>query len=269
MSRRTVGRPTAKSSKRGTGKSAGEVPAGARRSAGGRGGGPRRRAGAAGEAALRPPRLPSLRPGPAGGTRDANRRARLGQLGEAALELFLAEGIPSVTIDQIVERAGVAKGSFYRYFKDKEELVASLLEPLAGQMAEVFAGTRAALAGAGEPAQVSSAYLDLARQVSALIAAHPRAALLYLQESRGPGGGARAPVRNLADEVADQAEALSAHARDHGLLRDLDARVQGLVVLGAVERLLYDFLSGRRVAARPERVSTIVVSIILDGVRRR
>src|SRR5688500_3148300 len=90
---------------------------------------PRRRRGApAGEAALRPPRLPALRPGPVGGARDANRLARLGQLGESALELFLAEGIPYVTIDQIVERAGVAKGSFYRYFRDKEELVASLLE---------------------------------------------------------------------------------------------------------------------------------------------
>ena len=230
---------------------------------------PRRRRPSAGEAALRPPRLPALRPGPAGGTRDANRRERLRQLGEAALELFLAEGIPGVTIDQIVDRAGVAKGSFYRYFRDKEELVASLLEPLAARMAEVFARARAGLAGAGAPGEVSSAYLDLAQEVAALIAAHPRAALLYLQESRGPGGGARAPVRRLADQVADLAEALSAHARDHGILRDLDARVQGLVVLGAVERLLYDFLSGRRVASRPEQVSALVVTIILDGVRRR
>ena len=72
--------------------------------------GRKRRAATTGEAALRPPRLPAQRPGPEGGARDANRRARLRQLGEAALELFLAEGIPGVTIDQIVESAGVAKG---------------------------------------------------------------------------------------------------------------------------------------------------------------
>ncbi len=229
---------------------------------------PRRRRTAA-EGALRPPRLPAQRPGPAGGARDANRRARLGQLGDAALDLFLAHGIPGVTIDQIVERAGVAKGSFYRYFRDKEELVASLLEPLAEKVAAAFAGSRAALAGARGPTEVSAAYLELARNVGEVITAHPRAALLYLQESRGPGTGARAPVRRLADQVADLAEALSVHARDRGLLRDLDARVQGLVVLGAVERLLHDFLSGRRVAARPEQVSSLLVTIILDGVRRR
>ncbi len=231
--------------------------------------GRKRRAATTGEAALRPPRLPAQRPGQEGGARDANRRARLRQLGEAALELFLAEGIPGVTIDQIVESAGVAKGSFYRYFRDKEELVASLLEPLAEKVASTFTSSRAALAGARDAAQVSAAYLDLARQVADVIAAHPRAALLYLQEARGPATGARAPVRRLADQVADLAESLSAHARDRGLLRDLDARVQGLVVLGAVERLLFDFLSGRRVASRPEQVSALVVTIILDGVRRR
>jgi AcrR family transcriptional regulator len=247
MSRRNIGRPPPRSRSR---------P-------------PRRRRAAAAAPELRPPRLPAQRPGPAGGTRDENRRARLRQLGEAALHLFLAEGIPAVTIDQIVERAGVAKGSFYRYFRDKEELVASLVEPLAEKVAAVFASSRAALAAAGGPGEVSAAYLDLARQVAEVIAAHPRAALLYLQESRGPGSGARAPITKLAEQVADLAEALSAHASDHGLLRDLDARVQGLVVLGAVERLLYDFLSGRRVASRPEQVSAIVVTIILDGVRRR
>lgn len=222
------------------------------------------------EPALRAPRLPTQRPGQAGGARDANRRAKVAKLGDAALELFLAEGVPGVTIDQIVERAGVAKGSFYRYFRDKEELVAGLLEPLAQGIGEMFGAASTALTEAASPAEVSAAYLDLARRVADVIGAHPRAALLYLQESRGPGAGARAPVIRLAERVADLAESLSAHARDHGLLRDLDARVSGLVVLGAVERLLYDVLSGRRVgAARPAEVAALVVTIILDGVRRR
>jgi len=229
----------------------------------------RRRASSPGEAALRPLRLPALRPGPAGGARDANRRERLRQIGESALELFLAEGIPSVTIDQIVERAGVAKGSFYRYFRDKEELVAGLLEPLAAAAEAVFASARGRLAGAREPAEISAAYLELAGRIGEVVATHPRAVLLYLQESRAPGAGARAPARRLADQIADLAESLSAQARDHGLLRDLDVRVQGLVVLGAVERILYDHLSGRRVASRPEEVSALLVTIILDGVRRR
>ena len=213
--------------------------------------------------------MPAVRPGPAGGARDANRRARLEQLGDAALDLFLEQGIPGVTIDQIVARAGVAKGSFYRYVRDKEELVATLLSPLAGGVVHAFEACRVALDRAGTPGELSDAYLGLARGIAEAITRHPRAARLYLQESRGPAVGARAPVTALGAQVADQAEALSRHARDHGLLRDIEPRVQALVVLGAVERLLFDFLAGRRVASRPEEVSAMVVTIILDGVRRR
>lgn len=230
---------------------------------------PGRKRGAGAAPAVRPPRLPLHRPGPAGGARDANRRARLAQIADAALTLFLEQGIPAVSIDQIVERAGVAKGSFYRYFRDKEELVGALLEPLVVAIGQAFSDCRAALSRAGTPEELSASYLELARAVAAAIAAQPRAALLYLQEARGPAAGARAPVRRLGDEIADRAEQLSRHACDHGLLRQFDARVQGLVVLGAVERLLYDFLSGRRIAARPEAVAAMVVSIILDGVRQR
>jgi AcrR family transcriptional regulator len=218
---------------------------------------------------VRPPRLPLQRPGRAGGARDANRRARLSQIAEAALGLFLEQGIPAVSIDQIVDAAGVAKGSFYRYFHDKEELVGALVDPLARGVAAAFAECRDALSRAQGPDEVSGSYLALARTVAGAIVAHPRAALLYLQESRGPSSGARAPICRLADEVADRAEQLSRHACDHGLLRDLDPRVQGLVVLGAVERLLYDFLSGRRPQARADVISATVVTIILDGVRQR
>jgi AcrR family transcriptional regulator len=45
----------------------------------------------------------------------------------AANELFYAEGIQTVGIDRIIERAGVAKGSLYNVFGSKEELVAAYL----------------------------------------------------------------------------------------------------------------------------------------------
>jgi AcrR family transcriptional regulator len=46
----------------------------------------------------------------------------------AADELFYDEGVHSVGIDRVLERAGVAKSSLYSSFGSKEELVASYLE---------------------------------------------------------------------------------------------------------------------------------------------
>lgn len=49
------------------------------------------------------------------------RRAR--ELQEVATELFIEKGIEETTIDEIVERAGVAKGTFYHYYPSKAALV--------------------------------------------------------------------------------------------------------------------------------------------------
>lgn len=46
----------------------------------------------------------------------------------AADELFYSEGIHTVGIDRVIERAGVAKGSLYYIFGSKEELVRQYLE---------------------------------------------------------------------------------------------------------------------------------------------
>jgi AcrR family transcriptional regulator len=46
---------------------------------------------------------------------------------DAANELFYAEGVQTVGIDRIIERAGVAKASLYNVFGSKEELVAAYL----------------------------------------------------------------------------------------------------------------------------------------------
>jgi AcrR family transcriptional regulator len=61
----------------------------------------------------------------------------------AAHELFYAEGVQTVGIDRVIERAGVAKASLYNVFGSKEELVRAYLE-------ERHAGTLGALRAAVE-----------------------------------------------------------------------------------------------------------------------
>ncbi|MFI0509488.1 TetR/AcrR family transcriptional regulator [Streptomyces sp. WSLK1-5] len=46
----------------------------------------------------------------------------------AANELFYDEGVQTVGIDRVIERAGVAKASLYNTFGSKEELIAAYLD---------------------------------------------------------------------------------------------------------------------------------------------
>jgi AcrR family transcriptional regulator len=54
----------------------------------------------------------------------------------AANELFYAEGVHTVGIDRVIERAGVAKASLYNTFGSKDELVRAYLESRHTRMAE-------------------------------------------------------------------------------------------------------------------------------------
>ncbi|MEZ0537161.1 TetR/AcrR family transcriptional regulator [Caldicellulosiruptoraceae bacterium PP1] len=46
---------------------------------------------------------------------------------ESAYNLFLEKGVDKTSVDEIVKKAGVAKGTFYIYFRDKEEIVEKLI----------------------------------------------------------------------------------------------------------------------------------------------
>jgi AcrR family transcriptional regulator len=58
---------------------------------------------------------------------------------EAALDEFIARGYAATRLDDVAQRAGVAKGTIYLHFKDKEalfqELVRTALVPLIGRLA--------------------------------------------------------------------------------------------------------------------------------------
>ena len=42
---------------------------------------------------------------------------------DAAYELFIEKSFKNTSIDDVVKSAGIAKGTFYLYFKDKHDLM--------------------------------------------------------------------------------------------------------------------------------------------------
>lgn len=212
------------------------------------------------------PRAPAPRPGPAGGKRDTNRKRRTEALLAAGLELFLARGIESVTIDEIVAKADTAKGSFYRYFADKDALVDAIFAPLRDHVSQAFVECETALRAADSRETLVAAYRILAERLGEGIVGHAGAALLYLQESRGPARGARSAARLLADRIDARALELTHVAHDRGLLRPFDGRVSALAVVGAGEKLLFALLSGRDLGD-PREIPMKLVSLVLEGLR--
>ncbi|HZL31638.1 MAG TPA: TetR/AcrR family transcriptional regulator [Pseudolabrys sp.] len=67
-------------------------------------------------------------------TREARGAARRAAILAAALDEFSAQGFEAARLDDVARRAGIAKGTIYLYFRDKEslfqELVRTMLAPM-------------------------------------------------------------------------------------------------------------------------------------------
>lgn len=68
--------------------------------------------------------------------RSARRKlARPGELLDAALELFVAQGYARTRVEEIARRAGVSKGTLFLYYPSKDELFKALIRSkLAGRL---------------------------------------------------------------------------------------------------------------------------------------
>jgi AcrR family transcriptional regulator len=78
---------------------------------------------------------PSPKPVASRAERAAERRAAIV---EAALDEFIARGFTATRLDDVAKRAGVAKGTIYLHFKDKEsmfeELVRTVIVPMVSRL---------------------------------------------------------------------------------------------------------------------------------------
>jgi len=210
---------------------------------------------------------PVERPGAFGGKRDLNRRKRVQDLVDAGLLLFLERGIEAVTIDEVAREAGMAKGNFYRYFRDKADLVEAVIEPVASTTRDAIQECDANLREANGRDDAVAAYGQLGNKLIGALAMYPDAMCLYLQERRAPATTARQAISDLATELDERAMSLSQVAVDRDLVVVSDPRVSAVAVLGAVEALALASVR-KQVKINPVETTKSLISIVLEGLRR-
>ncbi len=129
-------------------------------------------------APARAPEIPPAAPSSAGAVAAVDTRARISA---AAFELFAAQGYDSTTVDAVAERAGIARRTFFRYFRSKDDvifpdhdsLLATVQQQLAvasplSPVAAICGGVRIVFRSYVDDPQVSVQRYRLTRSVSAL-----------------------------------------------------------------------------------------------------
>lgn len=165
------------------------------------------------------------------------------QIVASAFEEFSAHGYAATRLDDVARRAGVAKGTIYLHFKNKEVLFQAVVRSLIRPLIEEFGGLAKESGGSAEDLLcqfLSRMYAEVVRSVKVrgilrlLIAESgnfPQVAEIYRREVIEPGLGA---IRLVLDRGCASGEFQRTKARDFPqiLLAPAIGAVVWMLVLG-------------------------------------
>ncbi len=144
---------------------------------------------------------------------------------KAAVHLFREKGFEATTVDEIIERADVAKGTFFNYFPRKESVLGYLSE---NQLAEAEEHAEAIFA-ANKP--VREKLIELLQRIASVYEEEPELSRYVMRESMRraytPTDAVHIHWHQLLARLVDQGQ------QTHEFRRDVDAG-RAVYVLGSV-----------------------------------
>jgi len=188
------------------------------------------------------------------------KEARRTKLLQTAIRLFGKHGYHATTVPMIVKASGSSTGSFYFYFRNKEDVFAVALERFGERLAEAL---NAAIAAAGEnPVRQMRAAVE---RTILFMAENPDEARILIVESSGLGARLQQIRRKIVDSHARSVEL----ALDQGrtALPSLDTAVVARCWIGSVYESVFHWLELPPAQRQPANViARAVAEFNLRGI---
>ncbi len=193
------------------------------------------------------------------GPKDKRRRIH-----DAAVKVFAEKGFYNARVSDIAKEAGVADGTIYLYFKNKDDLLISLFED---RMEEIIANFKASLVGIDTPEAQLQRFITLHLK---MVADQPRLAEVltvelrqsskFMHEYRAPG----------FREYLGLLEDIIAAGQGSGLFDpSLHPTLLKRVIFGALDEVSLHWVSARRKPYDLDRAAAEIWSICAHGLVRR
>lgn len=188
------------------------------------------------------------------------KQARRRKLLDRAIRLFGRKGYHTTTVPMIVRASGVATGTFYLYFRDKEDIFAAALEELGERISLAINQAMAAA-----PPDVLSHMQTAVQALVHFLAVHPQEARILIVESSGLGKRLDAVRRRIVASHTRGVEQALAAAADR--LPPMETAVVARCWVGAVYEAVFCWLEEHAAERLPaERLAKAIADFNLRGI---
>lgn len=192
--------------------------------------------------------------------RDRRRRAVL----HASVRVFSEKGYHATRISDLIEAAGIARGTFYLYFESKNAIFHELLDEL---LARIDASVDGVEIGPGSPS-LREQLLAIVRRVLATFDENPELVRLVLRSAPGLDAEIDAKLAAFYAQLHAWLAQSLRNAQALGLVRPLDASEVAWSIVGAVKQHLERSLEERPTPDELDRRTIALLDFALSGVLR-
>lgn len=188
------------------------------------------------------------------------RAARRKHILYCAKQVFSKKGFHNASVSDIVDRAGIARGTFYLYFTSKRDIFDSLMEDL---LQELRQRIKPIDIGPDSPNPLEQLKANV-RRVLELVVQDPELIQIMFHHAAGLDQRSAETVRTFYDRVLDMIERSLEHGIRLGLVRPCQTRIVASCILGTIKEVA-DWMTGRRRTAPP--LDVLVEEILRFGLR--
>jgi AcrR family transcriptional regulator len=190
---------------------------------------------------------------------------RRAEIIEAAYEVFSTRGYSAAGIADIAERLGIGHGTFYRYFKNKRDILDQVVDYGVQRMMSVLHEATAEPPRSLE--EFGNQLRDIGQRLFALLDAEPGLGQVVLLEATSVDEEMTQRVLGLLETFgALGATYLRAGVRRGFLRADLDTDSIGRAITALVLPGLFAAVRGQSGARERTRYIEAMVSLVCDGI---
>jgi AcrR family transcriptional regulator len=168
------------------------------------------------------------------------REERRQQILECARDAFAEKGYHNVTIDDVVTRADIARGTYYLYFDDKRAVLDALVDDFLQRILDGIVGIDLAHPRHSPREQLRQ---NIERVVK-LALSEPAMVKVALRDATGLDAAFDAKIHSFYAALREVLSRSLAEGQDNGLVRSGDRAVMVSIGLGGLKEALLDSVTG-------------------------
>jgi AcrR family transcriptional regulator len=191
----------------------------------------------------------------------AKREERRQQILLCARDAFAEKGYQAVTVDDVVARADIARGTFYLYFDDKRAVLDALVDDFLARIGACIVGIDIAHAQDSPREQLR----QNVERIVGMALSDPAMLKVALRDATGLDPAFDAKIRSFYDALRKLLGESLDEGQQNGIVRKGDREVMVSIGLGGLKELVLDAVTGE-LRRTPEQLVDELMRFLDSGL---